>query len=98
MENEVKEPAPKYNYISPEQYGNGKSRGNKHDIIKVKYLPVSASPHIMILCTILTGWLHPFYMKDVNYMEVISGYISLKFIIHLSDFSIVCGKTETPDI
>jgi len=101
MENDVKEPAPKYNYISPEDYLEmERASDTKHEYFRGEVFAISgASPE------------HNDIAYNIN--RVIAPYLHGKgcklygsdFRIHIPenslftypDFSIVCGKTATSE-
>ncbi len=99
MENEVKEPAPKYNYISPEQYLElERSSETKHEYYKGEVFAMSGA-----------SWEHNVITKNIN--TIILPFLKGKpcdmfgndLRIHIPenslytypDFSIICGKPET---
>ncbi len=102
MENEVKEPAPKYNYVSPEQYLEmEKDSDEKHEYYKGEVFAMSgASPaHNDIAYNInrlIAAFLHGKGCK--LYGSDFRVHIPENSLFTYPDFSIVCGKTETPAI
>jgi Uma2 family endonuclease len=102
MENEVKEPAPKYNYVSPEQYLTmERASEEKHEYYKGEVFAMSgASPaHNDIAYNInrlIASFLHGKGCK--LYGSDFRIYIPENSLFTYPDFSIVCGKTEAPEI
>jgi Uma2 family endonuclease len=102
MDNEVKEPAPKYNYISPEQYlVIERASETKHEYYKGEMYAMSgASPaHNDIAYNInrlVAPYLHGKGCK--LYGSDFRIHIPENELFTYPDFSIVCGKTETPEI
>jgi Uma2 family endonuclease len=102
MENEVKEPAPKYNYVSPEQYLEmERAAETKHEYYKGEVFAMSgASPeHNDIAYNInrlVASFLHGKGCK--LYGSDFRIHIPQNSFFTYPDFSIVCGKTDTPDV
>ncbi|HEX7903591.1 MAG TPA: Uma2 family endonuclease [Chitinophagaceae bacterium] len=102
MENEVKEPAPKYNYISQEEYlAMERDSEQKHEYFKGEVFAMSGASN---------------EHNDINYNinRLVAPFLHGKgcklygsdFRIHIPentlytypDFTIVCGKTETTEV
>lgn len=102
MENEVKEPAPKYNYISPEEYLEmERSSEEKHEYYKGEVYAMSgASPaHNDIAYNINRLMAPPLHGKGCKlYGSDFRVHIPENTLFTYPDFSIVCGKTETADV
>src|SRR5882672_2474509 len=102
MENEVKEPAPKYNYISPEQYlVMERASEVKHEYHKGEVYAMSgASPEHNDIAYNINRLVAPFlHGKGCKlYGSDFRIHIPENELFTYPDFSIVCGKTETPDI
>ncbi len=102
MENEVKEPAPKYNYISPEEYLEmERTSVEKHEYYQGEvFLMSGASPsHNDISYNInrlVAPSLHGNGCK--LYGSDFRIHIPENSLFTYPDFSIVCGKTETSDV
>jgi Uma2 family endonuclease len=101
MENEVKEPAAKYNYVSPEEYlVMERASGVKHEYYKGEVYAMSGA-----------SWKHNVIVKNIN--TTVLPFLKAKpcdmfgsdLRIHIPenalytypDFSIICGKAETTD-
>jgi Uma2 family endonuclease len=101
MENEVKEPAPKYNYISPEQYLEiERTSEEKHEYFKGEVFLMSGASlaHNDIaynINRIIAPFLHGKGCK--LYGSDFRIYVPENSLFTYPDFSIVCGKAETPD-
>jgi len=102
MENEVKEPAPKYNYISSEEYLEmEKVADEKHEYYKGEVYAMSdASPaHNDVAYNINRLIASPLHGKGCKlYGSDFRIHIPENTLFTYPDFSIVCGKTETADI
>ncbi len=102
MENEVKEPAPKYNYISPEQYLEVERASEvKHEYYKGEvYAMAGAAPAHNDVDYNINRLVAPFlHGKGCKlYGSDFRIYIPENSLFTYPDFSIVCGKTETADI
>ena len=102
MENEVKEPAPKFNYVSPEAYlAMERASLEKHEYFKGEVFAMSgATPqHNDIVYTInrvVAPFLHgkgcKLYGRDFRI------HIPENSLYTYPDFSIVCGKAETTEV
>jgi Uma2 family endonuclease len=102
MENEVKEPAPKYNYISPQEYlAIERASDTKHEYFKGEVFAMSgASPAHNDIAYNINRLVAPFlhgrgcklYGSDFRI------YIPENLLFTYPDFSVVCGKAETTDI
>ena len=101
MENEVKEPAPKYNYVSPEQYLEmERAAETKHEYFKGEVFAMSGA-----------SWEHNVIAKNINtiVLPFLKGkpcdmfgsdlriHIPENTLYTYPDFSIICGKPETTD-
>src|SRR5438046_2727493 len=101
MENEVKEPEAKYNYVSPEEYLSLERASEiKHEYYKGEVYAMSGA-----------SWKHNVIVKNIN--TIILPFLKGKpcnmfgsdLRIHIPentlytypDFSIICGKAETTD-
>jgi Uma2 family endonuclease len=102
MENEVKEPAPKYNYVSPEQYLEmERAADTKHGYYNGEVFTMSGAsiPHNFIfhnvyirLGSFLTGKGCKPFGSDMRI------HIPLNSLYTYPDISIICGKPETTDV
>jgi Uma2 family endonuclease len=102
MENEVKEAAPKYNHVSPEQYLEMERVSDiKHEYYKGEVYAMSgASPAHNDIAYNINRLVAPFlHGKGCKlYGSDFRIYIPENALFTYPDFSIVCGKSETPDI
>jgi Uma2 family endonuclease len=102
MENEVKEPAPKYNYVSPEDYLQmERSSEVKHEYYKGEVFAMSgASPAHNDIAYNISRLIAPFlHGKGCKlYGSDFRIHIAENTLFTYPDFSIVCGKAETPYI
>jgi Uma2 family endonuclease len=102
MENEVKEPAPKYNYISPEEYLTMERTSDiKHKYYKGEVYAMSgASPRHNDIAYNINRLIAPFlHGKGCKlYGSDFRIHIPENELFTYLDFSIVCGKTETPEV
>jgi Uma2 family endonuclease len=102
MENEVKEPAPKYNYVSPEEYlSMERAAEEKHEYYKGEVFAMSgASPAHNDIAYNISRLIAPFlHGKGCKlYGSDFRIHIPANTLFTYPDFTIVCGKTETPDI
>jgi Uma2 family endonuclease len=101
MENEVKEPAPKYNYVSPEAYlVMERESEEKHEYYKGEVFAMSGAslPHNYIF--------HNLYGPLMNFLKGkgckpfgsdLRIHIPENSLYTYPDISIVCGKPETTD-
>jgi Uma2 family endonuclease len=101
MENEVKEPAPKYNYISPEQYLEmERAAETKHEYYNGEVFAMSGSslPHNFV-CHNVYGSLIIFLKgKDCKpFGSDLRIHIPRNTLYTYPDISIICGKPETAD-
>lgn len=101
MENEVKEPAPKYNYISPEQYLEMERASEvKHEYYNGE---VYAMAGVSLKHNIIAANLNvniPSHLKGKNcrmYGSDLRIHIPENSLYTYPDFSIICGKPETTD-
>ncbi len=101
MENEVKEPVPKYNFISQEQYlGMERASEEKHEYYKGEVFVMSGAsiPHNDLFHNIYTALGN--FLKGKNckpYGSDLRINIPLISLYTYPDISIVCGKPETTD-
>jgi Uma2 family endonuclease len=101
MENEVKEPAPKYNYVSPEAYlAMERASLEKHEYFKGEVFAMSGA-----------SWEHNDIARNVNtivlpflkgkscrmYGSDLRVHIPENTLYTYPDFSIICGKPELTD-
>ena len=101
MENEVKEPAPKYNYISPEDYLlKERASQEKHEYFKGEVFAMSGA-----------SWEHNIIAKNIStiILPFLKGsscdmfgsdlriHIPENTLYTYPDFSIICGKPEVTD-
>ncbi|HLF44855.1 MAG TPA: Uma2 family endonuclease [Chitinophagaceae bacterium] len=102
MENEVKEPAPKFNDVSPEQYLEmERASREKHEYYKGEVYAISgASPEHKDIAYNINRLIAPFlHGKGCKlYGSDFRIYIPDNLLYTYPDFSIVCGQTETPDV
>jgi Uma2 family endonuclease len=102
MENEVKEPAPKFNYVSPEEYLEmERASVEKHEYYKGEVFTMSGAsvPHNDIAYNInrlIAPFLHGKNCKI--YGSDFRIHIPENSLYTYPDFSIVCGKAETSDV
>ncbi len=102
MENEVKEPAAKYNYVSPEAYLQmERASEHKHEYYEGEVFAMSGAsiPHNDIAYN-TNGIVIPF-LKGKNckiYGSYLRIHIPVNTLYTYPDFSIVCGKPETTDL
>ena len=102
MENELKEPAPKFNYISQEQYLEMERAAEiKHEYYNGEVFTMAGAspPHNDIAYNInrlVAPFLHGRGCK--LYGSDFRIYIPEKLLFTYPDFSIVCGKAATQDI
>lgn len=101
MDDEVKEPMPKYNYISPEQYLEmERAAEEKHEYYKGEVFAMSGA-----------SWEHNVIVKNINTLVLpfligkpcdmfgsdLRIHIPENSLYTYPDFSIICGKPETTD-
>lgn len=102
MENEVKEPAPKYNYVSPEQYLElERAAVVKHEYYKGEVYAMSgASPEHNDIAYNINRLVAPFlHGKGCKlYGSDFRIHIPENTLYTYPDFTIVCGKAETTDV
>jgi Uma2 family endonuclease len=102
MENEVKEPAPKYNYVSPEAYlAMERVAQEKHEYFKGEVYAMSgaSNEHNDIAYNInrlVAAFLHGKGCK--LYGSDFRIHIPANTLFTYPDFTIVCGKADTPEI
>jgi len=101
MENEVKEPAPKFNYVSPEQYLEMERAAiGKHEYYKGEIFAMSgASRRHNIIAKNINTLILPF-LKNKNcdmFGSDLRIHIPENSLYTYPDFSIICGEWETTD-
>jgi len=101
MENEVKEPGPKFNYVSPEEYvAMERVSRQKHDYFQGEVFAMSGASleHNIIAKNINTQVL-PFLKGKLCDMfgSDLRIHIPENTLYTYPDFSIICGKPETAD-
>jgi len=102
MENEVKEPAPKYNYVSPEQYLELEgSSVTKHEYYDGEIFAMAGASNAhndiayninRIIAPFLQGKGCKLYGSDFRV------HVPEHLLFTYPDFSIVCGKAETSEV
>lgn len=101
MENEVKEPQPKYNYVTPEQYLEmERASQEKHEYYRGEIFAMSgASWKHNVIAKNMNTLVLPFLTKSPCNMfgSDLRIYIPENSLYTYPDFSIICGKPETPD-
>ncbi len=101
MENEVKEPAPKYNYISPEAYlAMERAAREKHEYYKGDVFAMSgASREHNIIAKNFNTVVLPFLKGKSCDMfgSDLRVHIPKNSLYTYPDFTVVCGKWETTD-
>lgn len=101
MENEVKEPAPKYNYVSPEAYLDmERASQEKHEYFKGEVFAMSgASMEHNEIAKNLNTIVLPFLKGKVcnMYGSDLRIHIPENSLYTYPDFSIICGMPETID-
>ncbi len=101
MENEVKEPAPKYNYVSSEQYLElERASGVKHEYYKGEVYAMSRASlsHNDIFHNVYSSLAA--FLKGKNckpYGSDLRIHIPENTLYTYPDISIICGKPETTD-
>ena len=101
MANEVKEPAPKYNYVSPEQYLEmERASQEKHEYYKgeVFAMPGASLRHNDIFHNVYREL--TFFLKGKNckpYGSDLRIHVPENTLYTYPDISIVCGRPETID-
>ena len=102
MENEVKEPAAKYNYVSQEDYlVMERASETKHEYYKGEVFAMSGAsiPHNNIAYNINRLVIPHLHGKGCKlYGSDFRIHIPVTTLYTYPDFSIVCGKTETTDL
>lgn len=101
MENEVKEPAPKFNYVSPEQYLEmERASEEKHEYYKGEIYAMSgASRRHNFIAKNLNTLILPF-LKDKSsdmFGSDLRVHIPENSLYTYPDFSIICGEWQTID-
>lgn len=102
MENEVKEPAPKYNFITQEAYLEMERASEvKHEYYKGEVFAMSgASVTHNEIAYNLNSIIIP-HLKNKNckmYRSDLRIHIPSNSLYTYPDFSIICGKPETTDV
>src|SRR5690348_12229867 len=102
FENELKEPAPKYNYVSPEEYLElERISETKHEYHNGEIFTMSGASNAhndiaynisRLIAPFLHGKSCKLYGSDFRI------HIPEQSLFTYPDFSIVCGKAETSDI
>jgi Uma2 family endonuclease len=101
MENEVKEPAPKFNFISPEQYLEmERASETKHEYYNGEVFAMSGAsiPHNFVFHNVYGGLV--IHLKGSGCKPFGSDmriHIPLNSLYTYPDISIICGKPETTD-
>ncbi|MEO5945527.1 MAG: Uma2 family endonuclease [Chitinophagaceae bacterium] len=101
MENEVKEPAPKYNFISQEEYLLAEREATeKHEYFQGEVFAISGASlqHNIIFHNVYGDISHK--LKGSNCKPFGSDlriHIPLNSFYTYPDISMICGKPETPD-
>ena len=102
MENEVKEPAPKYKYVSQDEYlAMERASETKHEYYNGEVFAMSgASPAHNDIAYNINRLIAPFlHGKGCKlYGSDFRIHIPENVLFTYPDFCIVCGKAETPDI
>jgi Uma2 family endonuclease len=101
MENEVKEPQPKYNYVSPEQYLEmERASEEKHEYYKGEVFAMSgASWNHNVIAKNINTLVLPFLTKSPCNMfgSDLRIHIPENSLYTYPDFSIICGEAKTTD-
>lgn len=101
MENEVKEPAPKYNYISPEQcLEMERASETKNEYFNGEVFAMSGASlnHNIVVSTVNTIVLPFLKGKACNmFGSDLRIHIPKNSLYTYPDFSIICGKPEMTD-
>ena len=101
MKNEVKEPAPKYNYISPEQYLEmERASETKNEYFNGEVFAMSGASlnHNIVVSTVNTIVLPFLKGKACNmFGSDLRIHIPKNSLYTYPDFSIICGKPEMTD-
>lgn len=101
MENEVKEPAPKYNYVSPEKYLEiERVSQEKHEYYNGEIFAMSgASKEHNIIAKNINTLVLPFLKGKSCDMfgSDLRVHIPKNSLFTYPDFTIICGKWETTD-
>lgn len=102
MDNEVKEPSPKYNFVSQEAYlAMERASDTKHEYFKGEVFTMSgASNEPNDIAYNINRLVAPFLhgKKCKLYGSDFRVHIPENTLYAYPDFTIVCGKTETTDI
>jgi Uma2 family endonuclease len=102
MENEVKEPAPKYNYVSPEEYlERERASEEKHEYYKGEVYAMAGAtlPHNDIFYNVYSALC--IHLKGKNckpYGSDLRIHIPSNTLYTYPDISIVCDKPVTTDL
>ena len=101
MENELKEPAPKFNYISQEQYLEmERVSDTKHEYYNGEVFTMSGAsiPHNFVFHNVYTGLGSFLRGKGCKpFGSDMRIHIPLNSLYTYPDISIICGKPETTD-
>lgn len=99
MENEVKEPAPKYNYVSPEQYLEmERASETKHEYYQGEVFAMSGAsiPHNDVFHNVYGMLFTSLKGKSCKpYGSNLRIHIPENSLYTYPDISIICGKPET---
>lgn len=101
MENEIKEPAPKYNYVSPEEYLEMERASEaKHEYYNGEIFAMSGASisHNDIFHNVYGSLIN--FLKGKNckpYGSDLRIHIPENTLYTYPDISVVCGKPETTD-
>ena len=101
MENELKEPAPKFNYISPEQYLEMERAAEiKHEYYNGEVFTMSGASlnHNIVVSSVNTIVLPKLKGKSCNmFGSDLRIHVPINSLYTYPDFSIICGKVELTD-
>jgi Uma2 family endonuclease len=102
MENEVKEPAAKYNYISQEDYlAMERESEEKHEYFEGEIFAMAGAsmPHNEVVRSIYSALSIHLKGKDCKpYGSDLRVHIPSNTLYTYPDISIICGKPETTDV
>src|SRR5215813_11045837 len=102
MENEVKESAPRYNYVSPDEYLTMERKsGEKHEYYKGNVYAMSGASikHNDIFRNVYGALVH--FLKGKNctpYGSDLRIHIPSNSLYTYPDIPVICGKPETTDL
>ena len=101
MENELKEPAPKFNFISPEQYLEMERAAEiKHEYYNGEVFTMSGASlnHNIVVSSVNTIVLPKLKGKSCNmFGSDLRIHVPINSLYTYPDFSIICGKAELTD-